>query len=465
MGEIWQHQRDAVDFAKARRGSLLAMPMGTGKSRVVVELVRETGASRILISAPKSVVPNWAREFEKHAPGLANVVTLDRGTMAKRAAKMAQVISLSRYDPKPLVVVWNHDVVWRTEPSRAIDTWSPDLVVVDESHKIKSPFGKASKWFGQRSGLWPRRVALTGTPMPHSPLDIFAQYRFLEGAIYGRSWVTFRSRYARMGGFQMHQVIGYQNTEEFARKYRQIAYECDENVVSLPETLDTTIPVELEPKVYKLYRELERDFYARVAGGEITVRNALTKALRLAQLTGGAVTLDSDDEEKHVEIVSTAKQDALQELLEDTNEPIVVFCRFRADLDSVHRAASNSGRQSLELSGVRNELEEWQRSPAPIVLAVQIQAGGVGIDLTKARIAVYFSLGYSLGEYLQSRKRTHRPGQDRKCLYIHLVASHTIDQKIYKALERRQDVIRAILNPDTSEAGYQKNEFEECVTL
>ena len=96
MTALWDHQRDAVDFAKARRGSLLAMPMGTGKSRVVVELVRETGARRILISAPKSVVPNWAREFEKHAPGLANVLILDRGTMAKRAAKMAQVMKRFR---------------------------------------------------------------------------------------------------------------------------------------------------------------------------------------------------------------------------------------------------------------------------------------------------------------------------------------------------------------------------------
>jgi SNF2 family DNA or RNA helicase len=253
-----------------------------------------------------------------------------------------------------------------------------------------------------------------------------------------------------MGGWQGKQVVAYQNTEELAERFRSIAYECGADVVSLPETVDTTRAVQLGPKAARLYRDISRDFWAGVESGEVTASNALTRGLRLQQITGGSVGLDLGEGEyakdRRVEHVDTAKQDALGEVLSDLpeGEPVVVFARFTADLDAIHSAAKAAGAESLELSGRRREHEAWQRGAAS-VLAVQMQAGGVGVDLTRARVCVYYSLSWSLGEYLQSRKRTHRPGQTRNVLYVHLVAEGTIDERVYRALEARQDVIAAVL--------------------
>lgn len=298
--------------------------------------------------------------------------------------------------------------------------------------------------------LFKQRVGLTGTPFPHSPLDIFAQYRFLDRNIFGWSFTAFRAKYGVMGGWQGKQVVAYQNTEELAERFRSIAYECGADVVSLPETVDTTRTVTLGAHAARLYAQVARDFWAGVESGEITASNALTRMLRLQQITGGSVGLDLDADERpqdrRVEHVDTAKQDALRSVLEDLpeGEPVVVFARFTADLDAIHAAAKAAGAESLELSGRRRELEAWQRGAAS-VLAVQVQAGGVGVDLTRARVCVYYSLGFSLGEYLQSRKRTHRPGQTRSVLYVHLVAEGTIDEQVYRALEARQSVIEAVL--------------------
>ena len=79
------------------------------------------------------------------------------------------------------------------------------------------------------------------------------------------------------------------------------------------------------------------------------------------------------------------------------------------------------------------------------MLAVQIQSGGLGIDLTAARTGIYYSLGFSLGDYLQSRARILRPGQQRGVHYIHIVGRNTVDEKVLKALERRQQVIETII--------------------
>ena len=132
--------------------------------------------------------------------------------------------------------------------------------------------------------------------------------------------------------------------------------------------------------------------------------------------------------------------------LEDigAEEPVVVFCRFHGDLDAVHDACKTVGYASLELSGRRDELARWQSGEAQ-VLAVQISSGGVGVDLTRARYSIYYSLSFSLGEYDQALSRVHRPGQTRSVEHIHLVARQTVDEKILRALEKRAEVIQAIL--------------------
>lgn len=115
------------------------------------------------------------------------------------------------------------------------------------------------------------------------------------------------------------------------------------------------------------------------------------------------------------------------------------------DLDVVHAVCQRLGRTSGELSGERDQWEAFQFGEAFDVLAVQIQAGGVGVNLTRAAYAIYYSVGFSLGDYLQSLARIHRPGQTRPVTYYHLVASGTIDERVYAALQARQDLVEAVL--------------------
>jgi SNF2 family DNA or RNA helicase len=98
----------------------------------------------------------------------------------------------------------------------------------------------------------------------------------------------------------------------------------------------------------------------------------------------------------------------------------------------------------MELSGKRDELKRWQDGEAQ-VLAVQIDAGSEGVDFTRARYSIFYSVGYSLGKYDQARKRTHRPGQTKPVTHIHLIARGTVDGKIMRALEKRADIVNAIL--------------------
>jgi hypothetical protein len=315
-------------------------------------------------------------------------------------------------------------------------------VLVHNCHRLKAPGGKASLFFKRLRSRANHRVALTGTPMPHGPMDIYAVFRFLDVTIFGPSFSAFRQKYAVMGGYQRKQITGFQKLEQLEALMSRITFRVGAEVLDLPPATHVTYQCDLSPEAARIYRDLEEDFVAHVLDGTVTAANALVKLLRLQQVTGGC--LPTDDGITHR--VDSGKQSLLADTLEDIGreEAVVVFCRFHADLDAVHDACKALRFGSLELSGRRDELKRWQDGEAQ-VLAVQISAGGIGVDLTRARYSIYYSLSFSLGEYDQALARVHRPGQTRPVEHIHLVARNTVDVKIMRALEKRAEIVQAIL--------------------
>ncbi|MCZ2149636.1 MAG: DEAD/DEAH box helicase [Bryobacterales bacterium] len=445
----WRHQIAAFQFTMERllRGAgaaLLALEMGVGKTLVALMVLAALAAKRILICCPLRVVPVWELQIERHLDLPLIVVTLDdnAGSVANKKKLAEEKLRLAETTGRPLVVIINYDSVWRSPFADWAEAQQWDLIIADESHRLKAPGGKASLAFKRLRPRARARLALTGTPMPHSPLDVYAQFRFLNQTIFGPSFAAFRQKYAVMGGFQRKQVTGFQCLDELEALMRTITYRVSKDVLDLPPETHVTYECDLSREALRVYRDLEEDFVAEVRDGRVTASNAMVKLLRLQQVAGGWVK--TDDGQYHR--VDSAKQKLLADTLEDIGpeEPVVVFCRFHADMDAVHEAAKSAGFTSLELSGRRDELKPWQDGGAQ-VLAVQISAGGVGVDLTRASYSIYFSLSFSLGEYDQALSRVHRPGQTRPVEHIHLVARNTVDVKIMRALEKRAEVVTAIL--------------------
>ena len=451
--DSWKHQLQAYHFAANLPAAMLYMAMGTGKSKVAVDLIINRGHKRVLIVCPKSVINVWPKEFKKHAGhDRYEVLPLTTGSVAKKKEATEFFLKLQATKGNQAIVVVNYETVWRPPFDDFATKAGFDLVVLDESHKIKAPGSKVSQYFGRLADKVTHRLCLTGTPMPNSPLDVYGQYRFLDKGIYGTSYVKFRARYAVTVpvGEKGQMVVAFQNQDELHDKFYSIAYRADKDVLDLPPAIHQVREVELSPKTLKFYRELERDFYAWIEtekgqGKEVSINNALTKLLRLQQVCSGFVPSDDGD----IIQTGTEKFDELVDYFEDLdkNEPVVVFCRFRHDLDAVHEAAKRTGRTSSELSGRVNTLKEWQEGKTDVI-AVQIQAGGVGIDLTRANYCVYYSVGFSLGDYEQSLARIHRPGQTKTTFYTHIIAAGTVDEKVHEALDKKKKVVESILNKE-----------------
>ncbi len=436
----WRHQDRAFAFARDKQATMLAMAMGTGKSRVVCDLLSHWDSQLVLVACPCNVRGVWRREFAKWAPRY-RVVVLDRGTVATQTQVAKSALQT---DQRPLAVVQNYESLWRPPFNQLVMERVWDAIVADESHRFGPHGTRISKFMMRISNRARRRLCLSGTPMVRDPLSIFGQYRFLAPSLFGIYWTRFRNTYAQRTNPVIPQMItGYKNLDILQQKFGLLAYQVSADVLDLPEAQHHIRSFELPAKARKIYKDLELDFCAMLDDGFITAANALVKTLRLRQCVNGF--LQPDDVDSLTE-VHASKSDELRELLEDLSDPVVVFCEFKADMLAVKRVCKKLGRRYGEVSGNRRDLTDKATMPEEIdVLAVQYQAGGLGIDLTRSSYVIIYSACWSLGNYDQALARVHRPGQRRHVQFYHLIAENTVDETVYKALASKRNVIESVL--------------------
>lgn len=461
--ERWQNQEEAISFALNHPAVMLDMDMGCGKTRVAIDTTTaREDVHRVLVVCPKAVIPVWRSNLVKFCCGGSwQCWDETKGTVARKAQSINEFITHSDSSLKTYVVV-NYDIVWRIPLGDRLLALGFDMVILDESHRAKTAGSKVSKYLTKLGKRVHYRMCLSGTPMANSPLDVYGQYRFLDPSIFGTRHEAFLQEYAIMGGPEHRFVVGFKNQQRLQAKFQSIAYTCKmediKDRLKLPDQLPpVTRYVNLPLRDMKTAHTLSREFVAECGTGAVVVPNVLSKMLRLQQISSGFCAVqDSPTDPAWTEELNTAKEDELLDLFEDVPPvaSVVVFCVFAHDLDAVARSTLKAKRGAFELSGRVNQLEEWRRTPGG-VLAVQIQAGAEGVDMTCANVAVYYSLPHSLALYNQSKARLYRPGQTRPVTFCHLLAEGTIDEVMYRSLQNKRDLIEAIKLGDV-DFGYLK---------
>src|SRR5690606_8984510 len=206
--EPWRHQKTGFWFAYHLPATGLFMDMGSGKTKVVVDIIINRGHRRVLVVCPKSAVYDvWERQVPVHSAAPVHLVVLDASSTAKKVAQAER----ARADAggRAVILVTNYESVWRDPLGSWLLEAGLDLVVLDESHRIKSPGSKVSLYCQRLGRAVPYRLCLTGTPAHNSPLDIYAQYRFLDPGIFGTNFKRFKERYAVLGGYTGKEVISF----------------------------------------------------------------------------------------------------------------------------------------------------------------------------------------------------------------------------------------------------------------
>ncbi len=444
---------------RINKGFGLLFEMGCGKTLTALAIAgaayKMGKIDRVLIVAPTSVVAVWPKEFQEFADFKYTCRTL----LGDKTHRLRELNDLQKFPFKAMkVAVINYESTWREGIFEALQEYDADLIICDESQRIKTHDAEQSKALHKLGDQARYKLILSGTPVQNNAIDIFSQYRFLDPTIFGQNFYQFRNRYAVMGGFNRRQIIGYKDLDGLIKKEHSIAFRITKNeAIDLPEQTFETRKVHFSKKEQDLYNRIKRDSYAELdSGGQITATTVLTKLLRLQQLTGGFLV--KDDAAKP-EQVSKAKLDALNDIIEDyvigAGKKLVIFARFIAEvkaiIDMVDKQLPKGMKQVAIYGDIKKEdrgdiVKQFQEDPNTTVFIGQIDTAGTGITLTAADTCVYYSKNFNYATYSQSLSRIHRIGQRNVCTYIDLEVEKTIDELISKSLAKKEDMAKTVVD-------------------
>lgn len=459
--DLWVHQKDGIAQALYHGSFGFFFEAGTGKTRTAIETLRHVytknqGIIKTLILAPDVVCPNWKIEFEKFSKIPQSEIELLNGSQKSRVEKI-------RNHPAKIFIA-NYQTLVMENAFDALKSWAPEIVIADESHRIKNYKAITTRRAILLAGNAKLRYILSGTPILQNACDIFPQFLFLDGGkTFGRNFFTFRHRYF----VDRNKSIRGMNAKVTWPEWQPIKHrepELREKIstltlsvkksecLDLPPFIRQKICVELSLEQKKAYEEMRKYMITFIKSEACTAQMALHKALRLQQIVSGFI--GNDEGEEHA-LGKVPRLKALEELLSDitpSNKVIVWACwknnqhKIRDLLESM-----KIGFHTITGETSSNDRQEAMRAlreddNTRVILGSQ-GAGGIGINLTEAPISIYYSRNFSLEHDVQSEARNYRGGSEihEKITRIDLVTPGTIDEDVLEALASKQEISEKII--------------------
>lgn len=450
----YEHQRKTTEFILEHPGALVFNEPGTGKTRscldAIAELKRRGELQRALVLAPKSILePSWKEDAQKFTPHLTVSVAYAQN---RRAAFKA---------PSD-VVITNHDAAKWIVNNGYADQF--DMLICDESTAFKNKDAQRSIAVAKIAEQTDRVVAMTGTPIPNSILDIWHQAYLVDGGErLGAKYYAFRNTVC-----EPRQVGPQANMVQWVAREGAIDVVTDllsditilyrlEDCLDIPPNTMRTVPFTLNDKHRATYEAMVRDAVIELQSGVVSAVNAAAVATKLLQIASGAVY----DSEKEYHVIDKARYELVIELALQRSHSIVAFqWKHQRDLLSAelerrkvpYAIIDGQANQRGESAGI---VERFQNGELRVILA-HPKSAGHGLTLTKGTAAIWASPTHSAEQFLQFNRRVFRAGQTQPTETILVEARDTIEEAAYArtqgkvgAQESMLDLVQSLIHLET----------------
>ena len=396
--------------------------MGLGKTFVGAEKTLQLGAKVNLLICQKSKISDWVNHMITYYGGASRVYDL---TNKKSFDLFFDEVDKKNIFPEIRTAVINYELAWRRKELLKLRDFT---LMLDESSLIQNQKAKQTKFILK---LQPKNVILlSGTPTAGKYENLWTQAHLLgwdiSEALYNRQYINWKTQQIGWQNPQYIRVVDkdnpYKNVERLKSKFREhgAIFMKTEDVLTLPEQtfIDVNVPSS------KKYRHFMKNSIVELTEGLVLVGDTnLTKRLYARQLCGQ---------------YSKEKLEAFRDLIQSTNDRLIVFYNFNCEVELLNAIAKIHERPVSIINGQTKDLTAYENESNSITF-VQYQAGAMGLNLQKANKVVYYSLPERSELFEQSKKRIHRIGQERPCFYYVMMCSGTIEENIYEALKMRKD--------------------------
>lgn len=420
--KLYRHQIESLERLKDKNRIALYWDMGLGKTFGGSEKLVDLNAKINLIICQKSKIQDWIDHFESNYPDVLVYNLTEK-------SHLEIFLSLLIYPAnKNAIGIINYDLVWRRKELLNLRDFT---LLLDESSLIQNETAKRSKFILK---MKPKNVILlSGTPVGGKYENLWSQMNLLGWSIKKKMFYDHYVDYHwdDSNGFPLMVIDGYKNEERLKRKMRE--YGCDfiktDEVFDLPKQIDQTIKI----PITKEYKEFRKKHIVKFDDVELVGDTTLTKMLYERQLCGQ---------------YNQSKLDAFNDLIESTNDRLIVFYNFNEELNLLLSVAKSKNRPCSFINGAQKDLGPYKFKTNSITF-IQYQAGAMGLNLQKANKIIYFTPPLSSELFEQSKKRIHRIGQNQPCFYYYLTCKNSVEEKIYATLAMRKDYTEALFENGT----------------
>jgi SNF2 family DNA or RNA helicase len=435
------HQIEGIEFLRHNERAALFDEQGLGKSKQLIDAVAAQIVAGDLAGAvivcPNGLKTNWAQEIAKFSE--LPVAVFGAGRKARRSsfAKLRAAFYVINYEA----------VSAELASLKALLRFKPMALVLDESHRIKTPEAKVTAAVLQLRASARRRYILSGTPVANKPDDLWSQFYFLDdGETLGATLAEFRGRYRSEGG-------GYTALHDLRERIGGMSKRrLKDTAVSLPTKKISRLRLSMMGRQLELYERMRNELaiWVQSMDGEQVLQEAeaiLARLVRLAQLASDPSMLDASYDEQ------ACKLQALDTLLEEVlSRPgarkVIVWTSFVANIASLERRYAHYRPVSLHgaLTGPERDasVSSFKEDPDIKLMVANPAAAREGLTLTEANVAIYLDRTFNLVDYLQSQDRIHRISQTSECEIMLLLAKDSIDEFVDFCLEQKTRLARFV---------------------
>ena len=460
--QLRDYQRHGLDWLyflhQFRFGGILADDMGLGKTVQVIALLaklKENGQLKhpALVVVPLTLIFNWWEELERFAPQLQ--VLCYQGTRSERAKLVNQ---LEAFD----VVIASYGVVLQDQ--EGLRSKHFDYLILDESQKVKNPQTKTHRALARFKV--PHRLALTGTPVENSPVDLWAQFNILNPGLLG-NLSQFKQRYVEVSAELAQERLESLQRIIYPFILRRTKQEVEKELPPLTEVVQHVEMTELQRQIYQQWLDRFREEIFGALDGQnlsragIKIVEALTY---LRQIACHPAIL-----EQEVPLDESGKVQLLADMVEDLiaqGHKILIFSQFVRFLGLIRRLFDQRGWRYEYLDGsVRNRAEHihrFQSRPDIPAFLISLKAGGLGLNLTAADYVIHLDPWWNPAVEQQATDRAHRIGQNKRVFVYKYIVKDSVEEKILTLQERKKELFHQLI---TSDRGLIKNLTREDLEL
>lgn len=407
MMELYDFQKEALEKVKGHKQVAFYLDMGLGKTFVGAEQMKRFGNPLNILVCQKSKVNDWMEHFLTHYPEYATF----NGT---------ETLNGLAVEGRKRVVVINYDLLIR-RPVLLDEFPDRTTLILDESSLIQNY--QTKRWKTVRKINYDNLILLSGTPVSGKYEKLYTQIQLLNPN-FRMKMSEFWDRYVIYDtinvGYPIKIARSYKNVDDLKQRWlsKNVVWKKTEEVLELPEKRFIDVFAKSEPQ----YRRFIKSKVIEIDGETVTADNPLTLLSYARQICSW----------------NAEKMEKFREILTGTEDRVVVFYNFKKELKSLKAIALKVGKTISTVNGEEKNIGAYENCENSVTF-VQYQAGSMGLNLQKANKIIFASPTLSCDMYMQAQKRIHRIGQVNRCTYYRFMTEKTVEEKIYRALERGED--------------------------